>query len=101
MEVGALGDGKIMYLSHCRLSKAARFCLKKIKLSLVVAHDINPSTREAEAGRSLTLRLAWSIEQVLGQSGLHREALTRKLTNKYIKRRVLVAGEMSQWLMIL
>jgi hypothetical protein len=31
---------------------------------------------EAEAGRSLSLTLAWSTEQVLGQPGLHRETLS-------------------------
>jgi hypothetical protein len=38
----------------------------------VVAHAFNPSTREAEAGRFLSSRPAWSTEWVPGQSGLHR-----------------------------
>jgi len=29
---------------------------------LVVAHTFNPSAQEAEAGRSLSLRAAWSTE---------------------------------------
>jgi hypothetical protein len=44
----------------------------------MVAHIFSPSTPEAEAGRSLSLRPAWSIEQVLGQPELHRETLSRK-----------------------
>jgi hypothetical protein len=35
-------------------------------------------TWEAEAGRSLSSRPAWSIEGVLGQPGLHRETLSQK-----------------------
>jgi hypothetical protein len=33
----------------------------------VVAHTFSPSTQEAEAGGSLSLRPAWSTDQVLGQ----------------------------------
>jgi hypothetical protein len=50
-----------------------------------VAHASNPSTREAEAGRPLSSRLAWSTKQVPGWLGLHRETLskqTNKQTNK-------------------
>jgi hypothetical protein len=43
----------------------------------VVAHAFNLSTWEAEAGRFLSLRPAWSIEWVLGQPGLHRETLSQ------------------------
>jgi hypothetical protein len=43
-----------------------------------VAHTFNPSTREAEAGRFLSLRPAWSTKWVPGQPGLHRETLSRK-----------------------
>jgi hypothetical protein len=52
----------------------------------VVAHAFNPSTLEAEAGRSLSSRPAWSTEWVSGQPGLHRETLslkTNKQTNKH------------------
>jgi hypothetical protein len=46
-------------------------------------HAFNPSTWEAEAGRFLSLRPAWSTEGVPGQPGLHRETLSRKnKTNK-------------------
>ena len=48
----------------------------------MVAHTFNPSTRETEAGESLSLRPAWSTEGVPGQPGLHREILSRKQTNK-------------------
>jgi hypothetical protein len=38
---------------------------------------------EAEAGKFLSLRPAWSTEQVPGQPGLHREILSQnKETNK-------------------
>jgi hypothetical protein len=40
------------------------------------------STWEAEAGRSLSLRPAWSTEWVSGQPGLHRETLSRKTKPK-------------------
>jgi hypothetical protein len=42
----------------------------------MVVHAFNPSTLEAEAGRFLSLRPAWSTEWVLGQPGLHRETLS-------------------------
>jgi hypothetical protein len=42
----------------------------------MVAHASNPSTQEAEAGRCLNLRKAWSTEWVSGQQGLHRETLS-------------------------
>ena len=45
----------------------------------IVAHAFNPSTWEAEAGGSmLNLRPAWSIKQVLEQTGLQRETLKKK-----------------------
>jgi hypothetical protein len=43
----------------------------------------NPSTQEAETGRSLSLRPAWFTERVPGQPGLHRETMSgNKQTNK-------------------
>jgi hypothetical protein len=39
----------------------------------VVAYAFNPSTQEAEAGRSLSSRLAWSTKEVKGNPGLYRE----------------------------
>jgi hypothetical protein len=44
----------------------------------MVAHTINPSTWDAESGRFLSSRAAWSTEQVPGQPGLHRETCIRK-----------------------
>jgi hypothetical protein len=42
----------------------------------VVVHAFNPSTQEAEAGRFLNSRPAWSTKWVPGQPGLHRETLS-------------------------
>jgi hypothetical protein len=47
-----------------------------------VAHTFNITIQEAEAGGSVSSRLAWSTEQVLGQPGLHRETLTQKKKKK-------------------
>jgi hypothetical protein len=53
-----------------------------------VAHAFNPSTGEAETGRFLSSRPAWSTERVPGQPGLHRETLSRikKKQNKTKKK---------------
>jgi hypothetical protein len=48
--------------------------------SAVEVHTFVPSTREAEAGSSLSLRLAWSTDGAPGQPRLHRETLSQ--TNK-------------------
>jgi hypothetical protein len=48
----------------------------------VVAHAFNPSTWEAEAGRFLSLRPAWSTKWVPGQPGLHRETLSQEKKKK-------------------
>jgi hypothetical protein len=47
-------------------------------LPVVVAHTFNPSTGEAEANGSLSLRPVQSTQWVLGHSGLHRETLSCK-----------------------
>jgi hypothetical protein len=49
----------------------------------VVAHTFNPSTWESETGGFLSSRLAWSIEWVPWQPGLHRETLSKKTLKKY------------------
>jgi hypothetical protein len=43
----------------------------------MVVHAFNPSTWEAEAGRFLSSRPAWSTKWVPGQPGLYRETLSR------------------------
>ena len=48
-------------------------------------HTFNPSTSEAEAGGSVSLRPVWSIERVPGQPGLHRA--WRNLVSKEKKRK--------------
>jgi hypothetical protein len=44
----------------------------------MVVYTFNSSTREAEAGRFLSSRPAWSTKCVPGQPGLYRETLSRK-----------------------
>jgi hypothetical protein len=44
----------------------------------LAVHTFNPSTWEAEEGRSQSSRPAWSTEQVPGQPGLNREALSQE-----------------------
>jgi hypothetical protein len=44
----------------------------------VVVHAFNPSTREAEAGRFLSSRPAWSTKWVPGHPELYRETLSQK-----------------------
>jgi hypothetical protein len=51
----------------------------------MVAHAFNPSTQEAEAGRFLSLRSAYSTKWVPGQPGLYRETLSRKTKKKKLK----------------
>ena len=41
----------------------------------VVVQAFNPSTQEAEAGRSVSIRLALDTEQIPGQPELHKEIL--------------------------
>lgn len=41
-----------------------------------MVHTFNSSIREAEAGRSLSSRTTFSIEQVPGQAELHKETLS-------------------------
>jgi hypothetical protein len=60
-------------------------CFKtSVFVQAVVAHAFNPSTWEAEAGRFLSLRPAWSTEWVLGQPGLQRETLYQKQTTNIL-----------------
>jgi hypothetical protein len=51
---------------------------KNIYSWAVVAPTFNPSTGEAEEGRFLSSRPAWSAEWVPGQPGLYRETLSQK-----------------------
>jgi hypothetical protein len=54
----------------------------------VVAHAINPSTREAEAGGFLSSRPAWSTKWVPGRTRLYRETLSWKTKNKQTKKKI-------------
>jgi hypothetical protein len=53
-----------------------------------VAHTFNPSTRETEAGRFLSLRPAWSTEWVPGQPELYRETLSQKTKKRKRKKKM-------------
>ena len=56
------------------------FCSLSLPTSqAVVAHSFSPSTQEAEAGRSLSSRLAWATEEVPGQPELHTETLSQRM----------------------
>jgi hypothetical protein len=44
----------------------------------MMVHALSLNTTEAEEGRLLSLRTAWSTEQVLGQPRLHRGSLSLK-----------------------
>jgi hypothetical protein len=48
----------------------------------VVVHAFKPSTREAEAGRSLSSRPAWFMEEVPGQPGLQQRNPVLKNQNQ-------------------
>jgi hypothetical protein len=72
-------------------------CIRKQAEPGVVAHTFNPSTWEAEASRSLSLRSTWSTECGLGQPGLHRETLSWK-NQKEDKEQGEGTGEMAQQL---
>jgi hypothetical protein len=53
--------------------------MSKEKMSrALVVHAFNSNTWEAEGGRFLSLRSAWSTEWVPGQPWLHRETLSQK-----------------------
>jgi hypothetical protein len=58
--------------------------IKVISYWAVVVHAFNPSTWEAEAGRCLSSRPAWSTEWVPGQPGIHRETLSWKNKTKKV-----------------
>jgi hypothetical protein len=60
-----------------------------------VAHTYNPSTWEAEAGRFLSSKPAWSTEQVPGQPGLHRETLSQKTKNQNKNKKQKGKGKIS------
>ena len=56
-----------------------------------MVHTFNSSTQEAEAGRSLSLRPAWSTEWVSGQPGIYREILSQE------KKKVCVGAHTGYW----
>lgn len=56
-------------------------CLKRSLELGIVAHTFNPSSWEAEAGGSLSARLACSTDGVPGQPRLHSETLPQKPSN--------------------
>lgn len=54
----------------------------------MVAYALNPSTLETDAGESLCVLPAWSIERAPGQPVLPKETLSQKQT-KQINKKVL------------
>lgn len=62
-------------------------CQERDGLLSVVAHTFIPSTLEAEAGGSLSLRPAWSTERVPEQLELQRETLSGKANKRKEGRR--------------
>ena len=69
----------------------------------VVAHTFNLSTREAEAGRFLSSRLAWSTKWVPEQPGLYRKTLSWKKTNKQTNKQKAVflwISSLPSWLFL-
>jgi hypothetical protein len=61
---------------------------KKKKVSkAVVAHAFSSSTWEAEAGRFLSSRPAWSTEWVPGQPGLYEKPYLKKPKKKKKKKK--------------
>jgi hypothetical protein len=72
-----------------KIKQKQKQCKEQYKRYLkpgVVVHAFNPSTQEAEAGRFLSLRPAWSTKWVPGQHGLYRETLSRKTKKKKKKK---------------
>ena len=64
---------------------------KKLYASLaVVAEAFNPNTQEAEAAVSLSSKLAWSREGVLGHPRLHRETLLEQQQQKAICKQLYI-----------
>jgi hypothetical protein len=78
-----LKDNNLVILPQSLILSSCKLCidLKDLKPYFqlgVVVHTFNPSTQEAEAGRFLSSRPAWSTKGVPGQPGLHRETLFLK-----------------------
>ena len=76
----AHGAQTYMQAKHITHIKFKKTLSQKVKtwpgVVMHTSNAFNPSTQEAEAGRSLSSRPARSIEQVPGQLGLHRETLS-------------------------
>jgi hypothetical protein len=66
----------------------------------VVAHTFNPSTWEAEAGRFLSLRPAWSTDSqgYTEKPCLKKQNKTKQTNKQTNKKQKTRAGEMAQWL---
>jgi hypothetical protein len=61
----------------------------------VVAHAFNPSTREAEAGRFLSSRPAWSTEWVQDSQGYSEKPILKKqivISQLVVKRGTILKG---------
>jgi len=71
------GEWGEVYLSGKKNGKTGRRRGKGNNL-VVLAHTSNPRTWEAEAGRALSSRTAWSGEGAPRQPGISRETSGRK-----------------------
>jgi hypothetical protein len=85
-----VGQIRYLHVEECRFKLS--LCAKISSKPGVVAHAFNPSTWEAEAGRFLSSRPAWSTKWVPGQPRLHRETLSQK-TKKWRKK---ISSKMEQ-----
>ena len=59
-----------------QICKYAEHTMHSWVVMMVAAEATTHAFKEAEAGRSLISRPAWSTKQVPGQPGLHRENLS-------------------------
>jgi len=75
-----------MRTEACALHTHLKIRVKDKSGRAVVVHTFNPSTWEAEAGRFLSSRPAWSTKWAPGHPELYRKTLSRKTKKKKKKK---------------